>query len=183
MTEKFRDRKMALLLYPDDATHVSAMKKIKESYDYCAILHDKDVTEDGEIKKAHWHVLLRFSNAKWNTAIGKDLGIELNYIQEVKNFDNALMYLIHANDSEKYQYDLKEVFGTFKEKLKGLLNSVDKTEGEKVIELIKFIQNYEGRLSVTVFSLYCAENGYWSEFRRSGSIFCKMIEEKNASWD
>ena len=100
--EKFRDRKLALLLYPDDPSHVEAMEKIKTSYDYVAILHDKDYTEDGEIKKPHWHVVLRFGNATWNSAVAKDLGIEQNYTEKVRNMNNAILYLIHYNDSDKY---------------------------------------------------------------------------------
>lgn len=183
---KFRNRTIGLLLYPEDSTHVAAMDKIKTSYDYVAILHDKDVDEDGVIKKAHWHVILRFPQAKWNTAVVKELGIEVNYTQELRNFNNAMMYLIHANDPDKYQYEIGEVFGTFKERLKELLNSQDKSEGEKVRELIEFIESYYpncGRvLTVTEFAKFCATNGYWSEFRRSGAIFCKIIEECNKKY-
>lgn len=59
------------------------------------------------------------------------------------------------------------------------INKVEKSEGEKVVELIEFIKNYDGRLSITEFASYCAQNGYWAEFRRSGAIFCKIIDEKN----
>lgn len=179
MSNKFRNRTIGLLLYPEDLTHVQALDKIKASYDYIGILHDKDCDEDGVIKKAHWHIILRFPQAKWNTAVCKELGIESNYTEELRSFNNAMMYLIHANDPDKYQYDISEVFGTFKDKLKEIMNSQDKSEGEKVVELIEYIENYEGRLTVTQFAKYCAKNGYWAEFRRSGAIFCKMIEEKN----
>lgn len=177
---KFRSRTIAFLLYPSDYAHVKAMETIKSNYDYVAILHDKDYTEDGEIKKAHWHVILRFKNATWNSAICKELGIELNYSEQIRNFDNAMMYLIHYNDSDKYQYDIKEVFGTFKNRLTDILNNQNKSEGEKIVELIEYIENKKGYLSVTEFAKYCAMNGYWSEFRRSGAIFCKMIDEKNS---
>lgn len=192
---KFRSRSISFLLYPDDFSHVYAMEQIKSNYDYVAILHDKDfyaedvLAEDGtlkyakgEIKKAHWHVILRFKNATWNSAICKELGIEINYSEQIRNFDNAMMYLIHYNDSDKYQYDVKEVFGTFKNRLTDILNNQNKSEGEKIVELIDFIENKKGYLSVTEFARYCANNGYWAEFRRSGSIFCKMIDEKNEKY-
>lgn len=179
--EPFRNRNMLLRLYPDDLTHVGAMDKIKENgYDYAAILHDKDVAEDSTLKKPHWHVVLSLGkHARWNTAVCKELGIDARHTEEPRNLNNSLMYLIHANDPDKHQYDPEEVLGPMKTRLKGLLNSLDKTEGEKVVELIDFIKRHSGALSVTDFATYCAKNGYWSEFRRSGAIFCRMIDEKN----
>lgn len=177
--EKFRDRTLALLLYPEDGSHRSAIEKIKSSYDYAMILHDRDCDENGEIKKPHWHVILRFKNQQWNTSISKDLGVELNYIQKVKNFDNALQYLIHYNDSDKYQYDISEVKGNLKNRLKEKINIANKSEGEKVMELIKFIESFDNYLSVKELACFCAENGYWAEFRRSATIFIKILDEHN----
>lgn len=177
--EKYRSRVHMVLLYPSDESHVSAMEKIKQSYDYAAILHDKDVDEDGVVKKAHWHVVLRFQQANWSSAICKNLGIEQNYIEEVKRFDNAMLYLIHYNDSDKAQYDISEVFGGLAPRLAEIVNKGEKSEGEKVHELIEFIENCDSKITVTEFSKFCALNGYWAEFRRSGAIFCKMLDEHN----
>ena len=177
---KFRDRKFALLLYPDDDSHMKALETIKKSYDYACILHDKDTDENGELKKSHYHVLIRWQgNVRWNTSIASELEIAENYIQKVKNFDKALEYLIHLNDADKYQYTFDDVTGTMNTRLKQLMSQSDKSEGEKVVELIEYIENQEGHISIKDFSKYCAVNGYWSEFRRSGSIFLKVIEEHN----
>ena len=79
---KFRDRKFVMVLYPEDASHAAAIEKMKSGgYNFAAILHDKDVTEDNQPKKPHWHVVVRFKNACWNTAIAKDLGITPNYLE------------------------------------------------------------------------------------------------------
>lgn len=177
--EKYRNRTHLLMLYPEDSTHMEALAKIEKSYDYAYILHDKDCDEDGVIKKAHYHVVLRFNNQTWSSAVAKDLGIAENYLEEPRSFDNALMYLIHFNDSDKYQYNIDEVKGTLKKRLREKINSIDKTEGEKVFELIEYIENYNGIIRMTAFAKFCASNGYWAEFRRSGMIFCKMIEEHN----
>lgn len=187
---KYRSRTHMLLLYPEDVTHSTALDRIQFSYDYAMILHDKDVftLEDeaknpehkaGTYKKAHYHVILRFNQAKWNTALANELGIDDNYIEEVKNFNNALMYLIHYNDTDKTQYNINEVKGNLKTRLQEVINKNEKSEGEKVADLIQFIKSYNGYISVTDFAEYCALNGYWAEFRRSGAIFCKIIEENN----
>lgn len=188
--EKYRSRNHLLLLYPEDASHVAAMEKIMQSFDYAAILHDKDewTKEDeaenaehkaGTVKKAHWHVVLKFRNHRWSTALCDDLGIKHQYIEECKNLDNALLYLLHYNNNDKVPYDDSEAFGPLTTRLNELVNKNEKTEGEKVVELIRFIEETDGPLRVTDFATYCALNGYWAEFRRSGAIFCKMIEEHN----
>ena len=188
--EKYRSRVHMLLLYPDDKSHMNALDKIKHSYDHIGILHNKDYfTADdeksnsahvaGTLKKAHYHVVLRFNNSVWSSAICKELGIEHNYIENVKRFDNAMQYLIHYNDYDKAQYSIEDCFGNLITRLRESIIKVEKSEGEKVLDLIQYIVDKDEYISVTEFASYCASNGYWAEFRRSGAIFCKMIEERN----
>lgn len=186
--EKYRSRVHMLLLYPDNEQHCKAVEKIQQSYDYAMILHNRDYWTDdtdehqrGELKKEHWHIVLRFNQAVWSSALCKDLGIEHNYIENVKRFDNAIQYLIHYNDNDKAQYSIDDVKGNLKQKLIESINKVEKSEGEKVIELINYIEKQETRISYKSFAVYCAEQGYWAEFRRSASIFIKMIDEHNAT--
>lgn len=134
--DKYRSRVHMLLLYPENEQHQKAFEKITKTYDYAAILHNKDYFTEGEkkgeLKKEHWHIVLRFNQAVWSTAICKDLDIEHNYIENVKRFDNALQYLIHYNDTDKAQYTVDEVQGNLKQKLVESINKVEKSEGEKV---------------------------------------------------
>lgn len=179
--ENYRSKTHALLLYPDCPEHVIALEKLQKSYDCAYILHDKDKNENGELKKAHWHVVIRCQNQQWRSAICKDIGIEENYCDKIRSFENALQYLIHYNDSDKAQYSVDEVKGNLQARLKESLLKNEKSEGEKVCELIEFIECTDGFIKVSDFAKYCAMNGYWSEFRRSGSIFMAMIKEHNES--
>jgi hypothetical protein len=178
--ETFSDRKFMLLLYPEDLSHVKALEEIKRSFDYAVILHDKDELENEENKKSHWHVIITVGNNKrWNTALAKELKIEPNYIQKIRNIDRALEYLIHLNDDDKYQYSIDDVEGTLKNRLKANINSADKTEGEKISEMIDTIENEDEKITFTYFSRYCAENGLWDVYRRSAVIINKVIDEHN----
>ena len=177
--EKYRSRVHMLLLYPDNVQHCQAVEKIKQSYDYAMVLHNRDVTAEGEVKKEHWHIVLRFKQAVWSSAICKELGIEDKFIENVKKFDNAIQYLIHYNDSDKSQYTVDEVTGNLKQRLVESINKVEKSEGEKVLDLIEYIESQEQRITIKQFASYCAQNGCWSEFRRSATIFIKIIDEHN----
>lgn len=178
--KKYRSRRHCLLLYPEDPLHQSALEKIKNDYNYAYILHDKDCDNDtGEVKKSHYHVIVEYPNAKWNSAVANDLGITENYIQQCGNYELALEYLIHYNDIDKYQYDIDEVHGTLKKKLQRLLKNDGKDEIERIDELLTFINESKKNISYLEFSKFCVEVGKWDVYRRSAIIFIKMIDEHN----
>lgn len=175
---------MCLILYPDeDITHKKALEFIKLNYDYAYIVHDKDYNELGVIKKSHVHIIVSFHNAKWNTAFAEEIGISENYIQSIRNYENCLEYLIHYNDLDKHQYDISEVKGSLKDKLIRFLNNDEKDENEKCIELIQYIENYKGFISVTQFSYYCCSIGMWDVFRRASYLYLRIIDEHNSEYE
>lgn len=178
-SKNYRSRTHLLLLYPDNDIHCNALDKITKSYDYAYILHDKDLKEDGENKKTHWHVVIRFEQARWASALCKELGIEENYIEETKSLSNALLYLVHFNAPEKAQYDIDDVKGPMKTRLQQELAKVNKSESEKVLELLDYIDSMCEPIRRGEFARFCSSMGYWSEYRRAGVIFNSIIDEHN----
>lgn len=177
--DNYRDRAHCLLLYPDCESHMKALEIIKRSYDYACILHDKDIQANGELKKPHYHIVIRFNQARWASAICSELGIDENYIEKPRSFVNALMYLIHFNDADKVQYGLDDVTGSLQSRLAQEISKVDKTESEKILELLDYIDSMAEYISVKSFMRYCASMGYWSEFRRASALFVHALEEHN----
>lgn len=176
------NRNFFILLYPDNEEHVKALEQIKTLYDmYAYILHDKDTYSDtDDIKKEHWHVVVKFKNQRYRTAVASELGIEERFVKGC-SLDKSLEYLIHYNDEDKYQYDVEEVQGSLLSRLKKLLNNEGKDEGERVLVLMQYIDNATV-VKISEFSKYCALNGYWDVFRRSASIFKEYIREHNNSY-
>ena len=118
MADKVRSRLWCLLLYPDDDSHLNALDIIRSSYSYVGILHDKDTWSEedeinnaehklGELKKPHYHIIIKFAQPRWNTAVSDELGIALNYFEPCRSFKNAGVYLVHSGIDDKYQYDGK----------------------------------------------------------------------------
>lgn len=188
-----KDRKWRLLLYPEDPTHVAAMKLLEEAgYNYAAILHDKDVYdgipdddddestgEIGTLKKPHWHVVLKTVNAQYPTALAKEFGIKPNYFKTCKNFDKACVYLVHGDekDSDKFQYDVSEVFGPLAPHVAKLMQSGD--EGMKVKEIVKKIDSISGRANYRELLLWACDQGLYAEFRRLGNGIGYLLREHN----
>ena len=186
--EKWRDRKFRLLLYPDDPTHARALETLKTGgYKFAGILHDSDVWEEGDEdlgkhkvgskKKEHWHIGLKFPQAKWSTALEKELAIKGNYIRKCNNFDGALSYLVHDGYPDKYQYDFEKVFGPLAPALGKLL--VDDDEGMRVLEIVAMIDKIPGIVGYRELLVKACNNGLYGEFRRLGSGIKWLIDEHN----
>lgn len=183
----FRDRKFCLLLYPDCEAHVAIMEQLETGgYKYAAILHDKDIWQDNEseeheagtFKKPHWHVVLKFEQARWVNAVCKELnGLESNYIQKCNSFDSALLYLVHDGLEEKYQYPFDSVFGNLAPALGKLLQSDD--EGSRVLEIVRMIDQSPGKVGYREILVKACNNGLYGEFRRLGSGVKWLIDEHN----
>ena len=74
-------------------------------------LHDKDVNADGEIKKAHYHVLLIFESLKsldQLKEIGDKVGCAGNP-QIALSVRGTVRYFVHKDNPEKYQYNESEI--------------------------------------------------------------------------
>lgn len=167
-------------MYPlEDETHRKAIEFIKLNYDYALIVHDKDKDEEGRVKKSHTHVIISFPNAKWNTAVAEELSITSNYIEKCRDMDKALEYLIHYNDDSKHQYDIEEVQGNLKAKLKKILLNDGKDENTKAFELMDYIDNFEGYIDEMEFFKYACEIGMYDVARRSAYIMLRLIDKHN----
>lgn len=107
--KKFRS--FAGTLYPDSDSYdcETLLSTIRSKFiDWAYILHDKDVNENGELKKPHIHWVGR-ATPRCLSVVSNFLGLPENDIEVVKNFDNMVMYLIHLNDIDKFQYSPDDV--------------------------------------------------------------------------
>lgn len=102
-------------------------------------LHDKDVNPDGEIKKAHYHVIFVYDGpTTYNHVL--DLCNEINAVHPIKleSLRGMYRYHTHMDNPEKYQYDDKDRI---------LLNGFDLGEDTKlthseVLKIKKEICNF-----------------------------------------
>lgn len=174
-------RSFMLILYADDESHMLVLDYIQENIkEYAFILHDRDFNEVGEIKKEHYHVIIKFPSPRSISGLSKELNIKENYIEPTKkSYVYGLRYLIHADDEEKFQYEINDVVGPLKEQLKKSLDS-DKTEADYVLEIMSIIDNLD-YIYITDFVKIIANSGLWSYYRRNAYTFNQVISEHNYS--
>lgn len=178
MATSKRGRKFRVLLYPDNLDHVAALSKILDFPQFSYILHDKDVKEDGSPDKPHWHVCVWFSNARFIDGLAKELGIESRFVQLTTNATHDLRYLVHADDPDKFQYDISEVQTNMSFELQKALK--DTAEEARVISILDLIDDEHHVISYSKFVRSICQKGLYSDFRRSYGIFSKCIDEHNS---
>lgn len=107
-----RTRNFATVVYPD-----SAPADWKEKLDqlhvaaFISPLHDKDVNPNGELKKAHYHVLVMFEGPKDYDTQVKPIFDEIGAVgREIVNSARGYArYLCHLDNPEKATYSPSEV--------------------------------------------------------------------------
>lgn len=179
-----RSTSWALILYPnEDLDHKKALDYIINNYSkYAYINHDSDLLDTGELKKEHTHVIISFTNYRWRNAIAQELNITPNYLEKVRNLENSLKYLIHFNNSDKYQYEVEKVQGTLKQKLISYINTTDKSESDKVLELLDYLESQKGYVKLSSFIKYVCSNNLYDIYRRSATTFVKLLDEHNFTY-
>lgn len=107
-------RMAEMIVYDENAKKDKLIEKLNEYKSikqYAGILHDKDN------KKAHYHVMLKFSSPFETdnlVTMFKEFNVTKSNIAKIKGkYDDGVKYLIHQNAADKYQYDKAEIFSNY----------------------------------------------------------------------
>lgn len=73
-------------------------------------IHDQDLTENGELKKSHYHVVLAFSNTTtYNNALEIAKSVGANIVKKVFSMNGIYEYLTHENEENKIHYNKNDI--------------------------------------------------------------------------
>lgn len=187
--ERIRSRVFVGLLYPEDPTHVNAMQLLNDmKFQYVAILHDKDVydkddakDEDGkrvgDLKKEHWHLVIKFQNARSIHSLADELGIKFNYLQCCSNTTEAYRYLLHYGWEYKHQYNADECFGPLAPAVEKVC--IEQDENVRFGQIMTMLDEC-GFISPQQFYVKAADVGLLGDVRRFGSVMLRFIDDHNA---
>lgn len=140
--------------------------------EFAYILHDKDVTEEGELKKAHYHWLGTRSSPVAINTIAKQLGVSDNAVEFCRSYRAFLRYMIHADDTSKHQYSPDDVQGVFK---KHFLTG----DSEKALVQLALQRIQSGEIqTIQGLAAFAAEQNDWPSFRRNYSLLKDLLHER-----
>ena len=134
---------------------------------YALILHDKDIDEKGELKQPHYHLYLKFINARTCQSIMKQF--EGAHVEIPINETQSIKYLLHATKNAKaqgkHQYAIEELLTNDFNKIQEILKEED--YHTFIIEDVpKYIAN--GILHPYSFARYFGQNSFktnWGMYR------------------
>jgi len=107
----YRTRNFATIVYEESAFK-NWIEVLKKQFipAFISPLHNLDVNPTGEIKKAHWHVILMFDGLKTKEqaqeVFNKIGGIGCEKVQSLRGY---VRYFCHLDNPEKTPYDPTEV--------------------------------------------------------------------------
>lgn len=131
-----KKRNWGAVVYPESApSDWKEILKLKGISFAVSPLHNLDINPTGEIKKAHYHIIMSFSGPTTDKTVN-DIMKELNQpiaipLESVRGY---YRYFTHKDNPEKYQYDSTDI---------ELFNGFDVTDilnGFEVFQYLKEIQ-------------------------------------------
>jgi hypothetical protein len=106
-----RARNWCAVVYPDSAP--TDWKELLDNLNIkwsCSPLHDKDTEDDGQLKKAHWHIVLCYSGNKSFEQVKDDLAeIKCPIPQICRDVTSSVRYFIHKDHPHKFQYSVNDI--------------------------------------------------------------------------
>lgn len=102
-----KKRNWTFVLYDDSCARDWEEYLISTGVPFSYAYHDKDMTEVGESKKPHYHVLICFDGpTTYNTMEehAKRVGAANNVVQPVGSVRGIVRYFCHKDNPDKYQY-------------------------------------------------------------------------------
>lgn len=196
MAKKGDKRCFQFIVYLDSAPEdwVTHIRKLVSKV-WISPLHDKDVKDDGTLKKPHHHVVIYFENAKtpdrvrleWLPqnipfAVFPDNEFKFNTECVVGSVRGAGRYLCHLDDPDKAQYSVEFVQSYGDWDYSDLCLTQKSDRYVYIANMTDFIR--ENRIhSYAYFFDYCKNNDFeWFKSLCDGSSFVIDKYIKSCSW-
>lgn len=177
-----RGRNWVVVVYPESAPE-NWIDLIRQEPVAISPLHDKDVDENGERKKPHYHVVFAYKGNKSFEQIDEIARLLHAPIpQRVNSLTGQTRYLTHQDNPEKYQYESSDiqVFGGFDLEGNLAMSSGDKRQILK--DMILFIRE-ENIIHLVDLTDYClSENapaGWFEILTERNTLFLKELIKSN----
>ena len=155
-------RNFATILYPESMPE-DIWEKLEELHIPIAVspLHDQDVLEDtGELKKAHYHVLICLNGKKTEKAMREMLTpLGCSGLEIINDKLAYSRYLCHLDSETKHRYNTEDIryFGGL---VLDLAAKGSKGTGELVAEISAIIEDNKFTSPKSLVRFLCSEQKY-----------------------
>lgn len=169
-----RARSWAAVVYPE-----SAPENWRDILDQLHIewaespLHNLDTNEStGELKKAHWHIVLCFDGKKSFDQVKAILDeIHAPIPQVCHSMRGAIRYMAHLDNPEKHQYSLDQIVPHGGIDIKGLLAPTATERNAIVKDICAYIRKNDLTELEDVMNIAMDDREDWWSILNSGSLY------------
>ena len=175
-----RSKSFTMELYPEwNEVFYNIIAYVKQ-FKYAYIIHDKDIKDDGQLKKTHCHVVILYGGRRTLSSVQneyKKWGLEPRFV-ETCNERAMLRYLIHKDDLDKYQYSREEIQTNVPSRVEVALQ--DEITAEIAFNLLnEYIYENQEYIPQYQFNKYAYENNLMIGLRKYSSAFGNALKEHN----
>lgn len=174
-------RVIGIVLYQDNENHLKEIEQLRVDPRAVGIYHDRDVTDEGEFKKPHYHFLYKFDNP---STFGSLLKIFPNHEEHllyyVNSFKGQARYLLHMDNPEKAQYLQDDLIGNVR-LIKKYLNSDDKF-ADDLIKITRFIESFPDYLSLHDLLIFCYDFDCVGAYVKLQHTFIRQVDIHNLKY-
>lgn len=164
------------VVYPDSESYVAAESLAKATQyfcQWCYVLHDKDLNDDGTPKKAHYHVYGKLDTARTPQSVANALGVGLSSLRAVSSWRGAVRYTLHFDHPDKHQYSADDVVSNF-----ALAKFLTVDDDVQAARIFSFLQS--SRCStVSELAAWAFANGCYSALRRGFAVWSRLLSENS----
>lgn len=169
-------RNWEVVIYPDSESYVAddVLDKVTEYFtQWCYILHDRDVNDDGSAKKSHYHVYGKLDTPRTPQSVANALGVGVASLRTVSSWRAAVRYAVHLDHPDKYQYSVDGVSANFN--LGKLLTVDDDVQAARIFSFI----NSSRCTSVSVLTAWAFDNCCYPALRRGFAVWSRLLSENS----
>lgn len=171
---KARTRNWTFVVYPESVSSNWRDVLDEEHIQWVeSPLHDKDTNADGEIKKAHIHVLVMYDGVKsYNQILEITNKINASVPQKCGSAKGLVRYMVHMDNPEKYQYLKTDIIGHGGVDIMEMLKPTSGSRYEMFKEMTEFIVENDVREYETLW-IYAMQNRFddWFQLLSDNGTF------------
>lgn len=159
MSSAKQTREWHLVIMQETETGKLSIEELEKSINiyasyYFIILHDKDTSEEGEIKKEHYHIVMKTRKRITLGGLLKEMSALLRInitainAKETINEVASIRYLLHLDQEEKHKYAPFEILTKRQDILKSALEGKEIAEELTAQLLIEIIKTNKNKLKI-----------------------------------
>lgn len=170
-----KSRVWVMLLYPDNEYHQEIIDKVYDDFVCVGALHDKDVNENGELKKEHYHIVFYFQSAVYASHLLNHYPqLGPRFLRARKDVKTQVRYLLHMDSPSKYQYPQSYLEGHL-QRFSKYINS-DILEADQFIAILDLMHTVPFS-SLEEFLREICKEGLYSAYRRNSYTINLIFSE------